>query len=91
MQEETNIMINPTDPLVESLREKYTDIKPCCVEGSPDAHTAWLKVGDQSFCVTDLACDTEKEAEWFRTMLASALATIVRETIGGGYGNAGRD
>lgn len=59
---------------------QYTLCKPCCVDGEPDAHTVWLKVGVQSFCVTSFACETKDEAEWTRDMLAKALATVVAES-----------
>lgn len=68
------------DPVVSRLREQYTLCKPCCVDGEPDAHTVWLKVGVQSFCVTSFACETKDEAEWTRDMLAKALATVVAES-----------
>ena len=61
------------------IRDKYTFIKPCCVQDTPDAHTVWLKVGPQSFCVTSLACDTKQEAEWFQERLAGALFLMVKE------------
>lgn len=62
------------------LRARYTLCKPCCVDGEPDAHTVWLKVGVQSFCVTPFACETKGEAEWMRDMLANALATVLAES-----------
>lgn len=68
------------DPVILRLREQYTLCKPCCVDGEPDAHTVWLKVGGQSFCVTSFACDTKDEAEWMRDMLAKALAKVVAES-----------
>ena len=61
----------------DRLSRKYTFIQPCVVEGSPDAHTVWLKVGVQSFCVTHLACDTKDEAKWMQKMLVKALARII--------------
>jgi len=65
--------------IIDDIKAKYTFIKPCCVEGEPDAHTVWLKVGNQLFCVTPQACDTEQDAEWFRNMLAGALASVVND------------
>lgn len=59
--------------------EKYTEIKPCVVEGYPDAHTVWLKVTNQSFCVTPYYNETKEEAEWMRDQLCVALAKIVNE------------
>ena len=58
------------------LWPEYSSIQPCVVEGSPDAHTVWLKVGVQSFCITPLACDTKEEAEWMRRMLDKAIETM---------------
>ena len=58
----------------------YTHKQPCVVDGFPDAHTAWLRVGVQSFCVTPNCCDTADEAEWTQSMLAKALVRLVRET-----------
>lgn len=66
-------------PPINIIRDGYTLIKPCCVDKTPDAHTVWLKVGSQSFCVTPLACDTKQEAEWFRERLATALSTMMQE------------
>jgi hypothetical protein len=68
------------DELVGKLRDKYTMCKPCGADVAPDAHTVWLKVGVQSFCVTVLPCETKKSAEWMREMLAKALATVVAES-----------
>ena len=65
--------------IIDTIRERYTCIKPCCVEGEPDAHTVWLKVGAQKFCVTSEACETKQDAEEFRRMLASALACLVED------------
>lgn len=65
------------NPFVRRLREQYTLCKSCCVDGEPNAHTVWLKVGVQSFCVTPLPCETKDEAEWMRDMLAKALAAVV--------------
>ncbi len=59
--------------------ERYTEIKPCVVDGVPDAHTVWLKVTNQSFCIGTYASETKEEAEWLRDMLCVALAKIVRE------------
>lgn len=39
----------------------------------------WLKVGVQTFRVTQAPFDDREEAEAFREMLATALLTVVRE------------
>ena len=61
--------------------EKYVEIRPVVMEGSPDAHNVFLKVTNQRFCVTSYACDTKEEAEWTRDMLCVALAQIVADAI----------
>jgi hypothetical protein len=66
-----------TNRLNDLLSLKYTFIQPCVVEDEWDAHTVWLKVDGQSFCVTPLACDTKEEAEWMQKMLVKALARII--------------
>jgi hypothetical protein len=68
-----------TDDLsAETLRDKYTFSKPCCVDKTPDAQTVWLKIGNQSFCI-DGYKDTKEESEWMRLMLGKALAKLVLE------------
>jgi len=61
----------------EALRDKYTFKQPCCVDGEPDAHTVWLKVGNQSFQVNDY-CETAEDADWMRLMLGKAMETLVK-------------
>jgi len=56
---------------------KFIEIKPCVVEGTPDAHNVILHVTNQSFCVTPYACDTKEDAEWVADMLCVALERIV--------------
>lgn len=60
------------------LALKYTEIKPCELEGFPDAHTVYLTVGPQKFCVTSIAMDTLKEAEFMQEMLVKAIAQIIK-------------
>lgn len=59
--------------------EKYVEIRPTAMEGSPDAHNVFLKVTNQEFCVSKYACETKEEAEWTRDMLCVALAKIVAD------------
>lgn len=59
--------------------EKYVEIKPVVMEGYPDAHSVFLKVTNQRFCVTPYGCDTKADAEWTRDMLCVALAKIVAD------------
>jgi hypothetical protein len=60
------------------LLARFTEVKPCVVEDWPNAHTAWLKVGVQSFCITPAACETKEEAEFMAMQLARALRRILR-------------
>jgi len=61
--------------------EKYVEIRPVVMEGYPDACNVFLKVTNQSFCVTRYGCDTKEDAEWTRDMLCVALAKIVSDTL----------
>ena len=76
-------MEQPAAPAVEltkleaALLRNHTYKRPCAVEDWPDAHTVWLRVGVQSFCVTPHCCETADDAEWTRAMLAKALANLV--------------
>lgn len=62
------------------LMERYTEAKPvvvgCDDDAHPDAHTVWLKVEQQSFCLTDYS-ETKEEADWMRLMLAKALSKVI--------------
>lgn len=66
------------DELALRLAHLYTFKRPVCVNETPDAHTVWLKIGVQSFCI-DGYQDTAEEAEWMRLMLGHALATVLTE------------
>ena len=61
---------------LEGEAKAFTFLKPCIVENEPDAHTVWLKVGSQEFCVSSIACETKEEAEWMQTMLAKAIVAL---------------
>lgn len=63
-----------------SLADTYTFAKPCCVSDTPDAHTVWIKVGNQSFSI-DGYQDTLAEANWMRLMLGKAIQTILSENF----------
>lgn len=63
--------------LEDNILSTYTEIKPCIVPDEPDAHTVWLKVGAQKFCVTNIPCETKEEAIWVQKRLAEALASVV--------------
>ena len=40
-------------------------------------HWVMLRVGNQTFRVTAVCCESRQNAEWFRDQLARALADIV--------------
>ena len=63
--------------LMKLLTQKYSLIKPCVVEDEPDAHTVWLKVGVQSFCITPIACESEDAALWMQRQLCKALESFL--------------
>ena len=64
----------------EQLRDEFTLSKPCCVDGTPDAQTVWLKIGVQSFCL-DGYQDTKEEADWMRLTLGKALKNLIEQEI----------
>lgn len=68
------------DELEQRMMREHTEKRPCVVDGSPDAHTVWLRVGVQRFCVTPDACETADDADSMRVMLAKALANLARLT-----------
>jgi hypothetical protein len=70
-------------PPVSREMEKYVEIRPVVMEGSPDAHNVFLKVTNQSFCVTPYGCETKEDAEWSRDMLCVALEKIVADAGAG--------
>lgn len=59
--------------------EDFVEVKPCAVQGDPDAHTVRFVVGTQQFSLTPFACETREEAEWTKRMFCIAL----RKMIGG--------
>ncbi len=66
-------------PLARRIREKYTTAKPIVCENEPDAQAVWLEVGVQSFKVAN--AEDGEHAEWYRDMLANALAELVMESM----------
>lgn len=59
--------------------EKYVTIEPFGVRGPGNDFNVFLKVGNQSFCVTPHGSETKEEAEWMRDMLCIALANLVKD------------
>lgn len=62
--------------------ERFIELRPCVVDGSPDAHNVILHVTNQEFCVTPYACDTKEDAEWTRDQLCVALEKLIQDEIG---------
>ena len=60
------------DDLELRMLDAHTETRP-----SGDGFAARLKAGVQSFGLVE--CETMDEAQWYRLMLAKALAAIVRE------------
>lgn len=58
-------------------RKGFVEIRPCVVEGEPDACTVWFKVGVQEFCITPIACEDREHAEWFKQMFVKALDALL--------------
>lgn len=67
------------DILIQRIKNKYTVATPCVVEGDPDAHNVWLKVGVQGFCVTPHAVEDLESAELCRKQLAQAICGIIAD------------
>ena len=65
------------DALEYRMFNECTAKQPICCEDWPDAHTVWMRVGVQQFCLSGTR-ETAAEAEWMRAMLAKALANVVR-------------
>jgi hypothetical protein len=61
------------DVNLRHIVRKYTRIRACVVQDIPDAHQAFLTVGNQHFCITREPCDSAQEASWFCLMVAKAL------------------
>ncbi len=60
------------------LASLYTEIKPCCVSDTPDAHTVWIKVDGQSFAI-DGYQDTKEDAKWMQQMLGKAFLAMLQK------------
>jgi hypothetical protein len=73
-----NLVDLPATAAELAAAEQYTRICPIVREDAPDAHTAWLVVENQYFCVTPQSCDTAAEASWHCWMLAKAVLKILR-------------
>ncbi len=58
-----------------SLAQKYTRTRPILCEDEPDAHTAWIKIDHQSFCIGTQP--TEGEASVICYQAAVALARMI--------------
>lgn len=65
------------DAIELQMYRDNTEKRTTYCEDMPGAHTVWLRVGVQQFCL-DGVRETEDEADWMRAMLAKALARLVR-------------
>lgn len=65
------------DAVAEKILRGNTKAKRIACKGYPGAHTVWLRVGPQEFCVTPIPCDTLEETKHFRDLLANALTNLV--------------
>jgi hypothetical protein len=59
--------------------ERYVEIAPVAVDEQPCAHHVFLRVGNQRFCVTPIACETKEDAERVRDTLFVALDRVVAD------------
>ena len=66
------------DALELQMYREYTEKRTTYCEDMPGAHTVWLRVGVQQFCLSGVR-ESADEADWMRAMLAKALARLVRE------------
>jgi hypothetical protein len=66
------------DELEARMFNEHTERRPIVCEGWPDAHTVWMRVGVQQFWLGGER-ETAAEADWMRSMLAKALAQLVRQ------------
>ena len=74
-----SILFDDLDALEKKMFDKHTEKRPAVMEGASDAHTVWLRVGVQQFCVSGVYAEESAEhAEWLRAMLAKALANVIR-------------
>ena len=67
------------DALELQMYREYTEKRTTYCEDMPGAHTVWLRVGVQQFCLSGVR-ESADEADWMRAMLAKALARLVHVT-----------
>jgi hypothetical protein len=75
-----HVMAN--DLLFQRVLKKYTRSQQCTMQDFPDAHTVWLDVGSQHFCITPEGVEDKDQAYFMRRMLAEALTNIINEHCG---------
>jgi hypothetical protein len=64
---------------ISELKASFTKITEGTDEDDRPCFNVWLVVDHQSFCVTPIANETRKEAEWTCQQLAIALHRLVKE------------
>lgn len=65
---------------LNKIKERYTTIQECDLGGyGVVAYTVWIKVNQQSFCVTTGAIEQMDEVEYTRDMLAQAILAIIKD------------
>lgn len=69
----------PASEREREIAAQYTRIRRIVIEGFPDAHTAWLVIDQQSFCITPQARDTAEHAAGLCWQLAVALLRMMKE------------
>lgn len=73
----------PATETEKAMAAKYTRIRRVAVEGVPNAHTVWLQIGTQQFCIWDYV-ECKEDALWHCWILAKALVALLEtETKGG--------
>lgn len=70
--------------LEQEIYEKYTHIRPSHKDDEYRFGTLFMDAGPQHFQVLSCDFESDRQADWFRRLLAKALAHIVLECTDGG-------
>ncbi len=65
---------------MNSIFDKFIEIRPVVIEGEPEAHSVHFKVGVQSFCISPHGCGNKEHAEWLASMFNKALTNMLEES-----------
>ena len=63
--------------LFKSVRKENTFLKHGLK--NPKEYDVWLKIDQQSFCVTPYSDATKKTGEWYRDQLTVALVRLINQ------------